>query len=167
MCRSNESDVDHEAELVSLQRNDHALAKLPPKGRHARRTSRATRVVSRHPLPGGLVPAVCCLVVLRLVAPPPFAPILVNMSRMIRPPYVDPQTNIVYDTDNPDFQGWLTKQSMWLRVSCFVWMPVWKICFQNNNISLFTTGLAPPLLFAQGLQAVFLQDGLFGATWHG
>jgi len=42
------------------------------------------------------------------------------MSRMIRPPYVDPTTNIIFDTDNPDFQGWLTKQSMWLRVRTVV-----------------------------------------------
>mmetsp|Transcript_20751 Transcript_20751/g.31685 ORF Transcript_20751/g.31685 Transcript_20751/m.31685 type:complete len:183 (-) Transcript_20751:83-631(-) len=37
------------------------------------------------------------------------------MSRLMRPPYVDPQTRICYDTDNPEFEGWLTKQSMWLK----------------------------------------------------
>lgn len=37
---------------------------------------------------------------------------------LARPPYVDPDTNIIYDTDNPEFQGYLTKQSMWLKVRC-------------------------------------------------
>lgn len=36
-------------------------------------------------------------------------------SQLARPPYVDPTTNIIYDTDNPEYQGWLTKQSMWLK----------------------------------------------------
>eukprot|EP00980_Cylindrotheca_fusiformis_P002589 scaffold612_cov98-Cylindrotheca_fusiformis.AAC.3 len=35
--------------------------------------------------------------------------------QLSRPPYVDPNTNIIYDTDNPEFQGYLTKQSMWLK----------------------------------------------------
>jgi hypothetical protein len=29
---------------------------------------------------------------------------------------VDPNTNIIYDTDSPEYEGWLTKQSMWLKV---------------------------------------------------
>ena len=33
-----------------------------------------------------------------------------------RAPYVDPNTNIIYETDNPEYHGWLTKQSMWLKV---------------------------------------------------
>jgi hypothetical protein len=37
-------------------------------------------------------------------------------SHLARPPYVDPNTNIIYDTDNPEYEGWLTKQSMWLKV---------------------------------------------------
>ena len=37
-------------------------------------------------------------------------------SYLARPPYVDPTTNVIYDTDNPEYQGWLTKQSMWLKV---------------------------------------------------
>mmetsp|Transcript_30259 Transcript_30259/g.88501 ORF Transcript_30259/g.88501 Transcript_30259/m.88501 type:complete len:160 (+) Transcript_30259:91-570(+) len=37
------------------------------------------------------------------------------MSRLHRPPFVDPTTNICYDTDNSDCEGWLTKQSMWLK----------------------------------------------------
>mmetsp|Transcript_32485 Transcript_32485/g.53722 ORF Transcript_32485/g.53722 Transcript_32485/m.53722 type:complete len:174 (+) Transcript_32485:130-651(+) len=35
--------------------------------------------------------------------------------RLMRPHYVDPQTNIVYDTNDADFEGWLTKQSTWLK----------------------------------------------------
>lgn len=41
------------------------------------------------------------------------------MSRLMRPPYIDPTTGIAYDTDKGDYEGYLTKQSMWLRVSLF------------------------------------------------
>ena len=40
-------------------------------------------------------------------------------GRLARPPYVDPNTNIIYDTDNPEYSGFLTKQSMWLKVGDF------------------------------------------------
>eukprot|EP00934_Nitzschia_sp_Nitz4_P004498 Nitzschia sp. Nitz4//scaffold77_size91520//22100//22863//NITZ4_004882-RA/size91520-processed-gene-0.26-mRNA-1//1//CDS//3329557967//4488//frame0 len=36
-------------------------------------------------------------------------------SHLARPPYVDPTTNIIYDTDSPEYEGWLTKQSVWLK----------------------------------------------------
>ena len=41
----------------------------------------------------------------------------------MRPPYIDPTTGVAYDTDKGDYEGYLTKQSMWLRVSalCFRW----------------------------------------------
>jgi hypothetical protein len=42
-------------------------------------------------------------------------------SHLARPPYVDPNTNIIYDTDNPEYEGWLTKQSMWLKVRRGSW----------------------------------------------
>lgn len=32
-----------------------------------------------------------------------------------RPPFVDPATNVAYDTNNASFEGWLTKQSEWLK----------------------------------------------------
>lgn len=35
--------------------------------------------------------------------------------RLMRPHFVDPQTNIVYDTNVADFEGYLTKQSTWLQ----------------------------------------------------
>jgi hypothetical protein len=38
-------------------------------------------------------------------------------QRIARPPFLDPQTNIIYDTDNAEYEGWLTKQSTWLKVS--------------------------------------------------
>jgi hypothetical protein len=45
---------------------------------------------------------------------------------MMRPPYIDPDTNIIYDIDNPEYEGWLTKQSMWLKVWMDGWMfPCW------------------------------------------
>lgn len=34
---------------------------------------------------------------------------------MQRPPYVDPTTGQRYDTSNPTTEGWLTKQSAWLK----------------------------------------------------
>jgi len=37
------------------------------------------------------------------------------MSRLVRPHWIDPTTNIIYDTNDADFEGWLTKQSMWLK----------------------------------------------------
>jgi PH domain len=36
-------------------------------------------------------------------------------NRHQRPPYIDPQTNIVYDMDTPDYEGYLTKQSTWMK----------------------------------------------------
>ena len=40
-----------------------------------------------------------------------------NSYSTMRPPYIDPTTNIIYDVDNPEYEGWLTKQSVWLKVS--------------------------------------------------
>mmetsp|Transcript_19663 Transcript_19663/g.41263 ORF Transcript_19663/g.41263 Transcript_19663/m.41263 type:complete len:105 (+) Transcript_19663:69-383(+) len=37
------------------------------------------------------------------------------MSRLSRPPYIDAATGVAYDTDKAEFEGYLTKQSMWLR----------------------------------------------------
>jgi hypothetical protein len=45
---------------------------------------------------------------------------MASRSHLARPPYVDPNTNIIYDTDNPEYEGWLTKQSMWLKVRSVV-----------------------------------------------
>jgi len=49
-------------------------------------------------------------------APAPTGPVVQQRQRIMRPPFVDPQTNIIYDTDNAEYEGWLTKQSMWLKV---------------------------------------------------
>ena len=43
-----------------------------------------------------------------------------NRPHIPRAPYVDPNTNIMYETDNPEFHGWLTKQSTWLKVRTVV-----------------------------------------------
>ncbi|KAL7470348.1 hypothetical protein ACHAXS_010568, partial [Conticribra weissflogii] len=40
---------------------------------------------------------------------------LPTMSRLSRPPYIDAATGVAYDTDKAEFEGYLTKQSMWLR----------------------------------------------------
>ena len=43
---------------------------------------------------------------------------IINMTgRLTRPPFIDPTTGIAYDASNSEFEGYLTKQSMWLRVS--------------------------------------------------
>jgi hypothetical protein len=34
---------------------------------------------------------------------------------MQRPAFIDPATGTPYDTSNPNMEGWLTKQSMWLK----------------------------------------------------
>ncbi|KAL7440948.1 hypothetical protein ACHAXH_005990, partial [Discostella pseudostelligera] len=48
-----------------------------------------------------------------------FDPITTNNTmsggRLIRPPFIDPATGIAYDTSNSEFEGYLTKQSLWLR----------------------------------------------------
>lgn len=36
-------------------------------------------------------------------------------SRLARPAFLDPATNIMYETDQAEYEGWLTKQSMWLK----------------------------------------------------
>jgi len=38
-----------------------------------------------------------------------------STSNIMRPPYIDPETQVIYDTNNPEYEGWLTKQSMWLK----------------------------------------------------
>ncbi len=79
-------------------------------------------------------------------------------SMMSRPPYVDPNTNIIYETDNAEYEGFLTKQSMWLRVSTnsnsncipiafpLTLQPVFSrfdfYCFSSDSFSLVRTGAA-------------------------
>ncbi|GKY99181.1 hypothetical protein MPSEU_000873500 [Mayamaea pseudoterrestris] len=47
--------------------------------------------------------------------PPPPQQTSMQRPRIMRPPYVDPTTNIIYDTDNAEYEGWLTKQSSWIK----------------------------------------------------
>jgi len=57
----------------------------------------------------------------------------------MRPPFVDTQTNIMYDVNDPEYEGWLTKQSTWLKVRffpffwerrvIFLWILVWHECY--------------------------------------
>ena len=49
-------------------------------------------------------------------------------TAMRRPPYVDPATNIVYDVNDPDYEGWLFKQSQWLKVQHFCLLPSVVLC---------------------------------------
>lgn len=47
---------------------------------------------------------------------------MLGNNRFIRPPFIDPVTGIAYDTNNSEFEGYLTKQSLWLRVSLFAFL---------------------------------------------
>mmetsp|Transcript_15319 Transcript_15319/g.22770 ORF Transcript_15319/g.22770 Transcript_15319/m.22770 type:complete len:144 (+) Transcript_15319:32-463(+) len=38
-----------------------------------------------------------------------------NLSQITRAPFIDSSTGISYDCNNPDFTGYLTKQSSWLK----------------------------------------------------
>jgi hypothetical protein len=37
------------------------------------------------------------------------------MAHITRPPYLDPSTGLRFDCNTPDFTGYLTKQSAWLK----------------------------------------------------
>ena len=34
---------------------------------------------------------------------------------MSRPPFTDPNSGEKFDTTSPNFEGWLTKQSVWMK----------------------------------------------------
>ena len=121
--------------------------------------------------------------------------ILMQRTQMARPPYVDPTTNIIYDTDNPEYQGYLTKQSMWLKVSNHrvrqVWaeddivsVPMMRLLFDNKLVlcvfcswiwmcTYFLSwlfygdllGLAPALFFSQRIQTLFWSKRLRSTAW--
>jgi hypothetical protein len=77
----------------------------------------------------------------------------------MRPHYVDPQSNIVYDTNNADFEGWLTKQSAWLKVSTDFFPKRCDFCnaflsdIPNRIVSILNKlkGLASKILHSQGI----------------
>jgi hypothetical protein len=48
---------------------------------------------------------------------------------VMRPPYLDPETNIRYDTNDSEHEGWLTKQSMWVKVSAAESLICLFVCF--------------------------------------
>jgi hypothetical protein len=50
---------------------------------------------------------------------------------MQRPQYVDSQSGQVFDTSNANFEGWLTKQSVWLKD----WRRRWEN-FSNLTLTL-------------------------------
>ena len=51
--------------------------------------------------------------------PQPHRPPAAAPTRLMRPPFVDTQTNIMYDVNDPEYEGWLTKQSTWLKVRAY------------------------------------------------
>lgn len=94
------------------------------------------------------------------------------MSRLMRPHYVDPQTNMIYDTNDAEFEGWLTKQSVWLKV-CFIMLCTTKISIWFvlhvlvSHPNFLCLGLAPPLFHIKRIQIIFFQDGLQRSPWDG
>ena len=53
--------------------------------------------------------------------------------------YTDPATGIRYDTSNPDYQGWLTKQSVWLKD----WRRRFFVLKQSKLFFAKSEGMAP------------------------
>ena len=62
-----------------------------------------------------------------------------SMSRLARPHWIDPTTNIIYDTNTADFEGWLTKQSMWLKVRLTLVLPF----FESTHNGFFCPSCLP------------------------
>ena len=63
-------------------------------------------------------------------------------GRLTRPPFIDPTTGIAYDCSNSEFEGHLTKQSMWLRVSekfHYVQVHVRVICVVLSTVYHFNS----------------------------
>jgi hypothetical protein len=97
-------------------------------------------------------------------------------GRMTRPPYVDPITNIVYETEPSDYEGYLTKQSVWLKVrhrlSSYRFT---SFEFLIKTLLLFLSGMAPPILYSQRIQTVLWEKRIvgsprnvgFGVGYHG
>jgi hypothetical protein len=57
-----------------------------------------------------------------------------TMSRMMRPPYVDPQTNMIFDVNEPDFQGWCVVACSYVSCCC---CNVKKVAIYNTLTSSF------------------------------
>jgi hypothetical protein len=114
---------------------------------------------------------------------------LVTMAQrhhLARPPYVDPNTNIIFDTDHPEYEGWLTKQSEWIKVRtawilsssclCVCENHHWLLCStaslilyiicSNDNNTIIILGLASKIFFIKGKQIVFWQERIQRASRH-
>ena len=88
------------------------------------------------------------------------------MNRLARPPYIDTTTGIAYDTDKAEFEGYLTKQSMWLRVR-IIFVLLLSVCLSPLlRIIVLTTftfgfvGLEKKVFHSQGISIIFRQDTL-------
>ena len=88
------------------------------------------------------MPSAQTLAAQNAVKPPPPPPrttdrLSTGHSRS-RPPYFDPSTGMRYDTNNGSYEGWLTKQSEWLKD----WRRRWfilkgdKLFFAKSNFSV-------------------------------
>ena len=65
----------------------------------------------------------------------------------MRPHFVDPQTNIVYDTNVADFEGYLTKQSTWLQVckacnAMSVYITLSFVGINQNTSNIYITDIS-------------------------
>jgi hypothetical protein len=91
------------------------------------------------------------------------------VGRAIRPPYTDPVTQITYTVDNPEYEGFLTKQSSWLKVRIGIFVQnvlvrqlLLRCGLETKLLTLLravpTTGMASSLLYSAREQALFLQE---------
>ena len=90
-----------------------------------------------------------------------------TMSRLHRPPYVDPATNICYDTTESDYEGWLTKQSMWLKVRAHGELIAYLNSVTSRNSGINSSSSSPtqcffpsPCLLAGLAQKIFRAEGV-------
>ena len=87
------------------------------------------------------------------------------MSRLARPPYIDTTTGIAYDTDKAEFEGYLTKQSMWLRVRRIFYTCIYMLVVSNLTPSIAhinahfrSLGLETEIFHSQGISIILCQD---------
>lgn len=103
------------------------------------------------------------------------------MSRFTRPPYVDPTTNMMYETNQADFEGYLTKQSQWLKVRSyvsptdkdenrfFVAYERWLNNFQSICVLLPNNGLYSPLFFPTVMTVTknyYINNNIMAQDWR-
>lgn len=83
-----------------------------------------------------------------------------KMSRLMRPPFIDPTTGVAYDTDKGDFEGYLTKQSMWLRVRTFSASSRGIYLWYVPSCWLLVIGLETSVFHPQGFAFILCKNSI-------